>query len=104
MWLFEKKITIFQQKNKNEWLKISNALKEAGLKIKAGHYAADTLNPCGCGAKLDPRNFGAKGYIDREVYFIEVRKSELQRAYEIINANGFNAVVENDPVGKLGRI
>ena len=84
MLFFEKKVTIFQQKNKAEWLKISNALKNAGIKIKAGHYDADPFIACGCGAKLDPRNFGSNGHIDRDIYFIDVKESELQRANEII--------------------
>ncbi len=104
MW-FSKKVTIFQKKDKETWQRIKDVLKSAGIKgVRASHYSADTLCACGCGSKLDPRNFGAKGYIDRDIYFVEVREEDSERARNIIAENGINAVVESDPVGKLGRM
>ena len=57
MW-FRKKVTIFKRKDRVTWQKIADALKDAGLEgVKAGSYEADSLCACGCGSKLDPRNF-----------------------------------------------
>ncbi len=104
MW-FKKKVTIFEKKDKETWQRIKDVLKSAGIKgVHASHYSADTLCACGCGSKLDPRNFGAKGYIDRDIYFVEVREEDSERAKKIIAENGINAVVESDPIGKLGRM
>lgn len=104
---FEKKITIFKKKDKNSWQKIKDSLKNSGLKgIRASHYSVDTLCACGCGSKLDPRNFGAKGFIDRDVYFIDVKQSDLEKAKSILKENGIEnlAIVEEDPIGKFGRV
>lgn len=104
MW-FSKKVTIFQKKDKETWQKIKTVLKDSGFKgVRAGYYNADTLRPCGCGPKLDPRNFGAKGYIDRDIYFIDVKAEDTERAKNIIAENGLELVVEADPVGKMGRM
>ena len=104
MW-FRKKVTIFERKDRDMWQKIRDALKSAGLDgVKAGSYEADTLCACGCGAKLDPRNFGAGGKIDRSIYYVEVLKEDEQKARSILAENGLAAVVDYDPVGKLGRM
>ena len=104
MW-FTKKITIFKRKDKNSWQKIKDALKSAGLHgVRAGHYDADSLRACGCGPKLDPRNFGAGGYVDRDIYFVDVNQEDEARAKEIISSHGLEAAVDYDPVGKLGRM
>ena len=104
MW-FSKKITIFKRKDKNTWLKIKSVLKDSGLKgVRAGHYSAETLCACGCGSKLDPRNFGKNGYIDRDIYFVDVRKNDVAVAKNILSENGIESVIDDDPVGKLGRM
>ncbi len=38
----------------------------------------------GCGCKLDIRNFGPKGRIDREEYFITVPADEADRARKVL--------------------
>lgn len=102
---FEKKVTIFKKKDRETWKQIRDALKAAGIKgVRASHYSADSLCACGCGSKLDPRNFGAKGWIDRDVYFIDVKKNDEPRARAIIQERGLQAVIDDDPVGRLGRI
>ncbi|MBR0171465.1 MAG: hypothetical protein IJQ21_01590 [Lachnospiraceae bacterium] len=59
--LFEKKEYIFRKKDKETWLQIKKALKAEGIKgLSFGHFDGDTLPTCGCGAKLDPRNYGEK--------------------------------------------
>lgn len=102
---FEKKVTIFRKKDRAAWERIRGALKEAGLKgMRAGHYFADTLAACGCGSKLDPRNFGAKGRVDRDIYFIDVRERDAPQARAILADRGLEAVVEEDAIGRLGRV
>ena len=104
MW-FKKKVTIYQKKDKDTWQRIKDVLKGAGIEgVRSGHYDSDSLRPAGCGPRLDPRNFGAGGYIDREIYFIDVREEDVTRARSLIAENGIDSVVEEDPVGKLGRM
>lgn len=104
MW-FAKKITLYKKKDRETWQKIKNVLKEAGLKgVRASHYPIDSLNACGCGAKVDPRNFGTNGYIGRHVYFVDVNKEDLERAKKILLDKKIEAVIDDDPMGKLGRV
>ncbi len=103
MW-FAKKVTVFQKKDRDTWQKVRDALKGAGLEgVKAGHYEAESLRACGCGSKLDPRNFGAGGKIDREVYFVDVRQEDEELAKSILVSCGIEAVID-EPVGRLGRV
>lgn len=101
---FEKKVTIFKKKDRETWQRIKDALKMEGFKgVRASHYFADTLCACGCGSKLDPRDFGAKGKIDRDIYYVDVRKADVDRALAALQARGIEAVVENDAGGQSGR-
>lgn len=102
---FGKKITVFKKKDKDTWQKIRAVLKEEGFTgVRASHYSAESLCACGCGSKLDPRNFGAKGYIDRDIYYVDVKEEDAERARSVIASYGINLVVDDDPVGKLGRL
>ena len=104
---FAKKITIFKKKDRETWQKIRDILKNAGLKIRAGSYSADTLCACGCGSKLDPRNFGAKGRIDRDIYFIDVKADDEQLAKNILSESvdeKIETFIDADPIGKNGRL
>ncbi|MBR0204891.1 MAG: hypothetical protein IJQ56_11055 [Synergistaceae bacterium] len=105
MW-FAKKITIYKKKSDKEtWTKIKDLLKEAGFKgVRASHYPIESLNACGCGAKVDPRNFGANGHIDRDIYFVDVREEDSLRAKDLLSQHEINLVVESDPWGKFGRM
>ena len=87
MAFFEKKSTVFRKQDKAGWLSAKETLKTAGIRgIRAGRY--DVEPPvCGCGAKLDPRNFGAKGPIDRSMYFIEVPLEEVERARALLSVS-----------------
>ena len=103
MW-FTKKVTLFKKKDRDTWQKIRDILKSEGFTgVRASHYSADSLNACGCGSKLDPRNFGAGGRIDRAIYYVEVRQENEQKARNILAEKGIAAVVDDDPVGRLGR-
>ena len=102
---FSKKITIFKKKDRETWLKIKDALKNSGLKgVRASHYPIDSLCACGCGSKLDPRNFGAKGYIDRDVYFVDVNEKDFEFAKKILSEKCIETFVDDDPMGKSGRV
>ncbi len=102
---FEKKVTIFKKKDRETWQRIRDALKEDGFKgVRASHYFADTLCACGCGSRLDPRDFGANGRIDRDVYFVDVRKDDEEMALAALRTRGIGAVVEEDATGRLGRV
>ena len=104
MW-FAKRTTIFKRKDKITWTKIKELLKSEGFKnLKAGHYSVDSLFSCGCGAKLDPRNFGANGKIDRDIYFVDVLNEDYERAKTLLESNGIESIVEDDVIGKYGRI
>lgn len=81
--LFRKKVTVFQEKDKQRWLAARAALKEAGLRgVRSGAFEENPV--CGCGAKLDPRDFGPGGKIDRNTYFIRVFAEDEARAREIL--------------------
>lgn len=83
MGLFTKKETIFSERNKPLWAKIKEGLKAAGVKASCGSY--DVEPPfVGCGCKLDVRDFSGNGKIDRKMYYIDVKVTELERARTIM--------------------
>ena len=84
MALFEKKESVFREKNKTAWLAARTALKNGGITgVRAG--SIETEPPvCGCGAKLDIRDFGPKGKIDRNFYYIDVAEADVPRARELL--------------------
>ncbi len=95
--MFKKRVDIFKKRDKETWLQIKAALKDAGLPgVRSGHYLQETVMGGGCGAKLDPRDFGGRGKIDREIYWIEVPASEETHAREILRENGLVPVVEEN--------
>lgn len=100
---FAKKITIFKKKDRETWQKIRDILKKSGLKIWASSYSADSLCACGCGSKLDPRNFGVNGKVDRDIYFVDVKEEDFERAENILSERGLKMFIDTDPIGKNGR-
>ena len=104
MW-FTKRVTIFKRKDKETGQRIREVMKSAGLEgVKAGSYEAESLCACGCGMRLDPRNFGVNGRIDRAIYYVDVKQEDEQRAKNILAENGIACKVDDDPVGKMGRM
>lgn len=83
-------------------------MKDAGITgIKAGSYFADPVAACGCGAHLDPRNFGAGGRVDRNIYYIEVPESQKDRALAALAERGIVPEVDEqaavDAASRLGK-
>ena len=95
--MFEKRVDIFKKRDKETWLQIKAALKEAGRPgVKSGHYLQETVMGGGCGAKLDPRNFGSRGTIDRDIYWVKVIAGDEEKARAILRQNGIVAEVEEN--------
>ncbi|MCR4818532.1 MAG: hypothetical protein K5841_06205 [Fretibacterium sp.] len=94
---FEKKTTIFKKKDRETWQNIRDLLKAEGFRgVRASHYFADSLCPCGCGSKLDPRDYGVKGKIDRDIYFVDVRKDDADKAIAVLQAHGIETASGED--------
>ena len=99
-----KKVALFKKKDRETWQRIRDVLREEGVRgVRARSYLADTLLPAGCGCKLDPRDFGARGKVDRRIYAVDVREADANRARAILEGRGIEAIVEDDAVGELGR-
>jgi hypothetical protein len=97
--MFEKRVDIFKKKDKEAWENVKTALTEGGFKdFKAGHYLQESVMAGGCGAKLDPRDFGGKGRIDREVYFVRVKEKDRERALGILRAAAIVPAVETEKI------
>lgn len=95
--MFEKRVDLFKKRDRETWLQIKKALKESGLRgVRSGHYLQETVMGGGCGAKLDPRDFGGHGRIDREIYWVDVRQRDEEQAREILRQNGIVPVVEEN--------
>ena len=95
--MFKKRVDIFKKRDKETWLLIKSALKDAGLPVvRSGHYLQETVMGGGCGAKLDPRDFGGHGRIDRDIYWVSVIQGDEEKAQEILRRNGLVAEVEAD--------
>ena len=70
--------------DQKRWKTAKQVLKDAGIRImESGFY--ETEPPlCGCGAKLDHRDFGPNGKIDHKTYYISVRPEDLERAKGVL--------------------
>ena len=87
--MFTKRVVIFEKKDRPAWELGKKALKEAGFAgVRSGHELQSADMVCGCGAKLDPRNFGPKGKIDRETYWIMVPEADRARAEALLREAG----------------
>ena len=63
MGLFEKHVDIFKKRDKEHWLQIRNALKEAKLPgVRSGHYLQETVMGGGCGT---PEMTKRSGYVEK---------------------------------------
>ena len=95
--LFVKRVDIFKRRDRETWKQIKTVLKNAEFKgFRAGHYLQETVMGGGCGAKLDPRDFGKNGRIDREIYWVSVPVKDEQKARDILRQNGIVPIVEEN--------
>ena len=85
MALFGKRETVFQVRgDRIRWKTACETLKAAGIKImESGSYEGE-MPICGCGAKIDRRNYGPNGWIDRRIYYIAVRPEDEARARDML--------------------
>ena len=92
MELFKKREELFSARDREGWKRARETLRRAGIRgVRAWHYESEP--PVGgCGCKLDIRNFGPKGRIDRETYVISVPLSQAERARSVLEQE---ARVEN---------
>lgn len=85
MALFVRREKVFEVRgDAARWRAAKKALRQSGIRrVEAGFY--DTEPPvCGCGAKLDHRDFGPNGKIDRLTYYISVKPEDVERAKELL--------------------
>lgn len=87
MGLFEKKVSVYRKRDREAQSKIKEVLDQAGIWNRCSHYEQEEI-PVGGYSAMDPRNFGKKGRIDREVYVIWVKSSEEERALRAIRDAG----------------
>ena len=94
--LFAKRVTIYKKRDRETWLQIKKLFKESSFEgMRSGHYLQETVMGGGCGAKLDPRDFGRNGRIDRDIYWIEVPEEKEKEAKELLLRNGIVPVIED---------
>ena len=89
MTLFSKKQTVYQIRGqKPQWKIAKSLLQDAGIRgIRSGSYD-DTPPRCGCGAKLDVRDFGPGGKIDRTLYYLDVPEESYGQASAVLTVAG----------------
>lgn len=73
---------------KEEWKKAQALLKEAGFELSVTELSSEAPI-CGCGAKLDIRDFGPQGKIDRNFYYIDVSEKDYEKARTLLTDAGF---------------
>ena len=85
MALFKSWEKVFEVRgDRARWKAARQVLKDAGLKpVKTSFYETE-MPFCGCGPKLDPRDFGPDGRIDRLTYDISVHAEDADRARELL--------------------
>lgn len=85
MALFGKREIVFEvQGNKDRWNAGREALKTAGIRIMEAGSREGEMPLCGCGAKIDRRNYGPNGWIDRRIYYIAVRPEDVEAAKTVL--------------------
>ena len=72
--------------DKPRWKEARQRLKDAGIKVMETGFYETEAPACGCGAKLDHRDFGPNGKIDRLTYYISVKPEDVERAKELLES------------------
>lgn len=96
MVLFGKREVVFKTVgDRDRWKRARAALKSADIQImEAGSFEGE-MPICSCGAKIDRRNYGPNGWIDRRVYYVAVRPKDMEQARSILLA-AVGAPLESD--------
>ena len=85
MALFVKREVIFRTSGgKERWKAAKEALKAAAIPVMEASSYEGELPICSCGAKVDRRNYGEHGWIDRRVYYIAVRPQDTEKARALL--------------------
>ena len=85
MALFGKREVVFAvQGDKARWKQAREALAAAGVEIMEASSREGEVPLCSCGAKIDRRNYGPNGWIDRRIYYIAVRPEDTDRAKMVL--------------------
>ena len=85
MALFGKREVVFRAPgDKARWQAAKEALKAADIEIMEANSYEGEMPLCSCGAKIDRRNYGPNGWIDRRVYYIAVRPEDVERAGQVL--------------------
>ncbi len=85
MALFGKREVVFEaQGDKERWNAAKAALRQADIKIMEALSREVEMPMCSCGAKIDRRNYGPNGWIDRRVYYIAVRPEDVPAAKQVL--------------------
>ena len=81
MVLFGKREVVFKvQGDKARWKAARAAVETAGIQIMEASSYEGEITLCSCGAKIDRRNYGPNGWIDRRIYYIAVRPENAEQA------------------------
>ena len=97
--------------DKPRWKEARQRLKDAGIKVMETGFYETEAPACGCGAKLDHRDFGPNGKIDRLTYYISVKPEDVERAKELLAdlvkpehvAPVTGTAKDKDPLGRVPR-
>ena len=85
MALFGKREIVFKTVgDKERWKSAKNSLKEAGIRVMEAGSLESEAPICSCGAKIDRRNYGPYGWIDRRVYYVAVRPEDVGQASVVL--------------------
>ena len=84
MGFFTKEKLVYKEKGKEqEWKQARTLLKDAGIKMTTTSLPSEAPT-CGCGAKLDIRDFGPNGKQDRNMYYIDVAVEDWDAAKKVL--------------------
>mgnify|MGYP001184733295 FL=1 len=82
-----------------EWEAAKVLLSQAGIEFSACSMPSEAPI-CGCGAKLDIRDFGPNGKVDREAYYIDVPETLWEAGRRILRSANIVTVEPGDDLVK----
>ena len=85
-WFGRKEIVFEVQGNKLLWNKAKELLRQRSIPIAEALSREGELPLCSCGAKIDRRNYGPNGWIDRRISYIAVRPEYAAAARQVLTS------------------